>query len=102
MNVEIEPLGRDATLRARHATPDDAPAIAEIYNEGIADRVGTFETHPRSAENVRAWFDGAHPIVVVESSRTIVAFASTSSYRPRACYAGIAEFSVYVGRAARG
>ena len=34
--------------------------------------------------------------------RSIVAFASTSTYRPRACYAGIAEFSVYVARAQRG
>ena len=31
----------------------------------------------------------------------IVAFASTSSYRPRSCYAGIAEASVYVRRDAR-
>ena len=32
----------------------------------------------------------------------MTAFASTSLYRPRDCYAGIAEFSVYVDRAARG
>jgi phosphinothricin acetyltransferase len=51
---------------------------------------------------VRDWFDGAHPIVVVESQGAVVAFASTSSYLPRDCYAGIAEFSVYVDRAARG
>ena len=55
-----------ATLHARRATPADAPVIAQIYNQGIADRVATFETSPRSAEDVRAWFDGAHPIVVVE------------------------------------
>ncbi len=49
------------------------------------------------------WFDGRHPIVVVESPGAgIVAFASTSTYRARDCYAGIAEFSVYVARAARG
>jgi L-amino acid N-acyltransferase YncA len=91
-----------ATFQARGATPEDAPAIARIYNEGIADRVATFETSPRSAEDVRAWFDGAHPIVVVEDDQAIVAFASTSTYRPRACYAGVAEFSVYVARSQRG
>ena len=32
----------------------------------------------------------------------MIAFASTSSYRSRECYAGIAEFSVYVARDARG
>ncbi len=49
-----------------------------------------------------AWFDGVHPTVVVEAEGEVVAFASTSTYRPRECYAGIAEFSVYVVREARG
>ena len=87
---------------ARPASPDDAERIAQIYNEGIEDRVGTFETRPRTADDVRAWFDGTHPIVVVEQNGRLIAFASTSSYRARECYAGIAEFSVYVARNARG
>lgn len=86
----------------RPATPADAEAMASIYNEGIADRIATFETRPRSAEDVRGWFNGRHPIVVVEGDGQVVAFASTSTYRPRECYDGIAEFSVYVARAARG
>ncbi len=89
-------------MRARIASADDAAAMAEIYNQGIEDRVATFETALRSAENVRAWFDGAHPIVVVEEDGRVLAFASTSSYRRRECYAGVAEFSVYVAREARG
>jgi L-amino acid N-acyltransferase YncA len=87
---------------ARTASPPDAEAIAVIYNEGIADRVGTFETGPRSTQQIEAWFDGRHPIVVVEDGAKVVAFASTSSYRARPCYAGIAEFSVYVARRHRG
>jgi L-amino acid N-acyltransferase YncA len=90
------------TLSARAASPGDIPAMTQIYNEGIEDRVGTFETRPRSHDDVRAWFDGVHPIVVVEAAGAVVAFASTSAYRTRDCYAGIAEFSVYVSRAARG
>ena len=90
------------TLTARPASEQDAAIVAQIYNEGIEDRVGTFETRPRSREDVLAWFDGRHPIVVVEGDGGIVAFASTSTYRPRDCYAGIAEFSVYVARRARG
>ena len=89
-------------LAARPASLDDAERIAQIYNEGIEDRVGTFETRPRSHDDVRAWFDGVHPIVVVEAAGRVVAFASTSTYRTRDCYAGIAEFSVYVARASRG
>ena len=86
---------------ARPATPADAAAMAQIYNEGIEDRVATFETRPRSGADIRAWFDGVHLIVVVEDGGEVIAFASTSTYRPRDCYSGIAETSVYVARSAR-
>jgi L-amino acid N-acyltransferase YncA len=89
-------------MHTRNAVPDDSPIIAEIYNQGIEDRVGTFETRPRTADDIRGWFDGIHPVIVVEDQGRIIAFASTSTYRPRDCYAGIAEFSVYVARDARG
>jgi phosphinothricin acetyltransferase len=86
----------------RHGTMHDAEAIARIYNEGIADRVATFETGLRSAADIAAWFAEDRLIVVAEEAQGIVAFASTSSYRSRPCYAGVAEFSVYVARQARG
>jgi phosphinothricin acetyltransferase len=89
-------------MRVRLATPADAPAIATIYNQGIEDRVATFETRLRTPEEIIGWFDGVHPLVVVEHEGQVVAFASSSSYRARDCYAGIAEFSVYVQRAFRG
>jgi L-amino acid N-acyltransferase YncA len=93
--------GRGITMR--RATPADAGAIARIYNQGIEDRIATFETRPRTTEDVMDWFDGVHPIVVAEEEgEQIVGFASTSSYRPRECYAKIAEFSVYVARDHRG
>ncbi len=90
------------SLTARDATIDDADAIARIYNDGIADRIATFETRLRTADDIRTWFDGAHPIVVATNGDDVIAFAATSTYRPRECYAGIAEFSVYVAREARG
>jgi phosphinothricin acetyltransferase len=89
-------------MRARLANLADAAAITAIYNQGIEDRLGTFETELRTEPMVAAWFDGIHPIVVVEQEGEIVAYASSSSYRPRACYAGIVEFSVYVRRDWRG
>ncbi len=91
------------TLTARPATVDDAAAIVTIYNEGIADRTATFETRPRTADDVRGWFTGRHPVVVVADHHArVVAFAATFPYRSRACYAGVAETSVYVARSARG
>jgi L-amino acid N-acyltransferase YncA len=89
-------------MRARPATPADSAAIAAIYNEGIAERLSTFETRPRTPADIAAWFDGRHPVVVVEDAGAVIAFAATSTYRPRDCYAGIAEFSVYVAGPARG
>jgi L-amino acid N-acyltransferase YncA len=86
----------------RTANLDDAAAIARIYNEGIEDRVATFETRKRTEEDVRAWFDGVHPCVVVELEGDVIAFGATFAYRPRDCYAGIAEASLYVSRSARG
>jgi L-amino acid N-acyltransferase YncA len=90
-------------MRARPATPGDAEAIAAIYNEGIEDGIATFETRLRTADDIRRWFGDRFPIVAVENDAgELVAFASTSEYRPRECYAGIAEFSVYAARPARG
>jgi phosphinothricin acetyltransferase len=88
-------------MHLRLATTEDATAIASIYNQGIEDRIATFETRLRTPQEIEQWFDGVHPIVVLESDQQqVIAFASTSVYRP--CYAGIAEFSVYAERAYRG
>ena len=89
-------------LQARMATEADAARITEIYNQGIEDRVATFETELRTVETVRSWFSAPYPIVVVERDGDVIAWANASQYRPRACYAGNCEFSVYVDRAARG
>ena len=94
--------GETKTMQVRAATPNDAAAIAHIYNQGIEDRVATFEIRLRSAEEVQGWFDGVHPIVVIENEQGIIAFGSTSAYSNRECYSGIAECSVYVRRDMRG
>lgn len=90
-------------MRARQAAPADAPAIMEIYNQGIEDRIGTFETEPRSVDQIEAWFEHAKAFVAVEDDAGEVAgYAVAHPYADRCCYAGIGEFSVYVRREARG
>jgi len=86
----------------RAATPADAPAIAAIYNQGIADRVATFETEPRSPEDIATWFTPGRLIMVAEGTQGVVAFAASFPYSTRPCYAGVNEFSVYVARDCRG
>jgi L-amino acid N-acyltransferase YncA len=90
---------------ARPARSDDAAAIALIYNQGIEDRIATFETEPRSVgdiERLLADRAGHYPTVVVERGGEVVAWASAGSYRARPCYDPIAEHSVYVARDQRG
>jgi len=88
-------------LRIRRAA--DAASITEIYNQGIADRIATFETEPRSATDIAGWFTGEHLVVVAEAGETgPVAFAASFPYSSRPCYRGIGEFSVYVRRDYRG
>jgi L-amino acid N-acyltransferase YncA len=89
-------------LLLRSARPADAPRIAEIYNQGIRGRMATFETRERTAADVLQWFaNPVYPILVAERERAVVGWVAASSYRPRECYAGIAEFSVYVESGAR-
>jgi arsenate reductase (thioredoxin) len=93
------------TLSVRLAGPADAPAIARIHNEGIEDRVATFETEPRTADQVaKAMAEKAerYPTIVVVRDGEVVAWASAGPYRSRPAYAGVAEHSVYVARNARG
>ena len=77
-------------IRTRLATAADAPAIAAIYNEGIADRVATFETEPRTPEQIAALLADKgerFPTVVTERDGQIVAWAGAGAYRsrPRVC-----------------
>jgi phosphinothricin acetyltransferase len=92
-------------LTTRLAIAADAAAIARIYNEGIADRIATFETEPRTVEQIAAQLrdrGDRFPTIVAEHDGQVIAWASAGPYRSRPAYAGVAEHSVYVGRAARG
>jgi L-amino acid N-acyltransferase YncA len=89
--------------RTRPARHDDATAIATIYNQGIAERGATFETTPRCPEEMLARIaDSRYPIHVAVIDDAVVGWAALSSYRARDCYAGIAEFSIYLDRNVRG
>ena len=90
-------------ISLRAAVPADAPALAAIYNEGIAEREATFETRERTAEEVAAWIAEERPFVVAENGDGgIAGFARVSAYSDRGVYAGVGEHGVYVASAARG
>ena len=92
-------------VHVRNASVEDAATIAEIYNQGIEDRVATYETELRSVEDQKAWLRATadrYPAVVAEIDGEIVGWAGAGPYRARECYRGIGEFSMYVHRDWRG
>ncbi|HTG52889.1 MAG TPA: arsinothricin resistance N-acetyltransferase ArsN1 family A [Candidatus Tectomicrobia bacterium] len=88
-------------MHIRPATIEDAAAVAEIYNQGIEDRVATYETTRRSAADQQASLQsiaGRYPAVVAHIDDEIIGWAAAGPYRHRECYRGIGEFSMYVHR----
>jgi phosphinothricin acetyltransferase len=90
-------------LTARAAAREDAAAITEIYNQGIEDRIATFETEPRTPADILPWFQHAYAFVsVTDAAGEVVGYAVAQPYSDRPCYRGIGAFSVYVRRSERG
>lgn len=90
-------------VTVRAAEPRDVAAITAIYNEGIRGRGATFETRERDEAEVAPWLGNPrHPVLVAERDGQLLGWIAASAYRPRECYEGIAEFSVYVAGSAQG
>ncbi|HEY2658247.1 MAG TPA: arsinothricin resistance N-acetyltransferase ArsN1 family A [Caulobacteraceae bacterium] len=87
----------------RPARLEDAAGVTEIYNQGIEDRIATFETRLRTVDEIRSWFDQPKPfVVVIDADGEVAGYAVSFEYADRCCYVGIGEFSVYVRRSHRG
>ena len=86
---DSDPQGRDG----------DPPDIARIYNVGISERTATFETAPCTVAQIEERLRKLerYPLLVaIDSGGAVVGWAGLGEYRPRTCYAGIAEFSIYL------
>ena len=100
----IETL-RSQEIQIRPANPADVPEITRIYNEGIRDRLATLETEERTPQERLAWLearDERHPVLVAERAGAVAGWGSLNVFNPRPAYAHVADFSIYVGREARG
>jgi L-amino acid N-acyltransferase YncA len=79
----------------------DWPQVRAIYLEGIATGQATFQTTvPDWAE----WDAGHLPQcrLVARAEKNVLGWAALSPTSKRACYAGVAEVSVYIAAVARG
>jgi phosphinothricin acetyltransferase len=88
-------------MQIRNLRPDDWPDVARIFEEGIRTGDATFETEVPAWE---AWDAGhlAEHRFVVTLDGDVVGWAALSPVSERACYAGVAEHSVYVAERVRG
>ena len=88
-------------MLVRPLHPDDYPAVAAVFAEGIATGLATFETE------VPAWdeWDAGHLAdhrFVAELDGEVVGWIAVVPYSRRAVYRGVGEESVYVAERARG
>jgi L-amino acid N-acyltransferase YncA len=89
-------------LVVRRAHETDAARLAEIFNQGISDRVATFETATQDAAGLAAVIASGPPLVVAELDGDVVAWAKAGPYTDEhEYYAGIGEATLYVAREAR-
>ena len=92
-------------VTVRPANAADVAEITRIYNEGIRDRLATLETEERTPRERLAWLearDERHPVLVAERAGAVAGWGSLNVFNPRPAYAHVADFSIYVGREARG
>jgi phosphinothricin acetyltransferase len=82
-------------------TAADWPQVRAIYADGIASGLATFETEPPHWE---PWDAGhlPHSRLVARREGRVVGWAALAPVSRRACYAGVAEISVYVAADGRG
>jgi L-amino acid N-acyltransferase YncA len=82
-------------------TPDHGPAVLDIYGQGIATGIATFET---VVPEWRAWNASHHRECrfVARLDGRVVGWTALARYSSRDVYAGVAWESVYVDAAARG
>src|SRR5437764_1077699 len=89
-------------LAIRGATPSDAQAVAAIFNQGIAERVATFETREQTPGRVANLLEARRISLVAEVGGTVAGFAWIGPYDDaHDYYDDIGEATVYVERGAR-
>src|SRR5437870_1871156 len=72
-----------------------AAALLDIYRQGIASGMATFETTVPDWPGFDAKYLSHSRIVAIEAEQ-IVGWAALSPVSNRECYSGVAEVSVYV------
>ncbi|MBQ9873907.1 MAG: N-acetyltransferase [Thermoguttaceae bacterium] len=98
-------MDREELVRVRPVSPEDVPALREIYSYYVEQTTVSFEFASPSVEEFRRRVDlasSACPYLVYCERDRILGFAYARPAFERPAYAWLAETSVYVDRSARG
>ncbi|SFS31420.1 L-amino acid N-acyltransferase YncA [Saccharopolyspora flava] len=85
----------------RELRDDDWDAVRRIYAEGIATGNATFETEVPGRDVLDAKWLAGHRWVA-ELDGQVAGWGAATAVSARACYAGVAETSLYIGADFRG
>lgn len=92
--------------KIREALPEDAKAIADIYNPYILNTVITFEEDPVTPEEILSRIEKVQalglPYLVMEQNQRVIGYAYASQWRLRAAYRHTVETSIYLNQALAG
>lgn len=92
-------------LVIRPAAELDLPGIREIYNDAILYSTATFDTDPKTIEQMHVWLQqhvGQYPAIVAVENEQVLGWASLSRWSDRKAYDTTAEISFYVREGHRG
>ena len=96
------PAEQEATalpILIRPATPDDLPAINEIYNYYVINSTASYQLEPEPLDSRHAWFaqrSAAYPVTVAQVDGQVVGWGALSPFHRRPAYAHTVENSLYV------
>ncbi len=92
-------MAHSESLCIRAATPEDAPALLEIYRFYVEHTTLTFEYETPTAAQFRSRIAQTlefYPYLVAESGGEVLGYAYAGRFHPRAAYAWTAELSIYL------
>jgi phosphinothricin acetyltransferase len=87
-------------ISIRPAVRGDLPRLTEIYNYYVVNTPVTFDVEPYTVEQRENWFgqfrtSGRYRLLVAEENGSILGYAGTTRFRPKAAYEPTVETTVY-------
>ncbi|MGI5258363.1 N-acetyltransferase family protein [Streptomyces angustmyceticus] len=108
-------LREQGEVQVRAGVEADLPALTDLYNHYIRETCVTFDLEPFTPDQRRPWLlshpqDGPHRLLVAQEATertktprgTLLGYATSSAFRPKAAYAPSVEVTVYCAPHAAG